>query len=255
MSKSVELFYSVAGHGPKTLLLFHGFGQDHTVFNQLVLRYQHLYTCYSFDLYFHGSTQWSHDEEPLEKQEWASQLNDFLERHTITDFSVLGYSMGGKFALATLEAFPNRVKELFLLAPDGVTISNWYKVATYPFILRKLFKSMILHPDRFQLIVNFAKSVGLIDKMVKRFVENQMNTEEKRKQVYYSWVVFRHLRFRMSHIATIINTNQIKTRLVVGRYDKVIAAEKMKPLAEKLTQNSLEIPECGHNDVINSFGF
>lgn len=227
------------------VLLFHGYGQDSGVFEGL--------EGYSFDLFFHGNSEWNKGEEALEKEEWKRLIGAFLLENDIKDFRVLGFSMGAKFAMATLEAFPDRVKEIILLAPDGIKTSFWYSLATYPLALRKVFKSLVRNHSRFKRIAATAKTLGLIDKGILRFVETQMDSEEKRKRVYYSWVVFRHLKFDMNNIAAIINKNKIKLRLFVGRFDKIITAENMKRLTSKVPDCEFEILDAGHNNLIKAY--
>lgn len=237
------LNYVRSGNGPIAMLTFHGYGQDNTVFE----KYSG-YTFYHIDLFFHGKSEWNKGELPLEKNEWKELISDLLTKNNIQNFSVLGFSMGAKFAMATLEAFPNRVIEIVLLAPDGVKTSFWYSLATYPIALRKVFKSMIGNHTRFLRIASAAKKLGLIDKGVLRFVETQMDSEEKRRRVYYSWVVFRHLKFDIDEIRDLINKHKISLRLFVGRYDKIIKPENMKRLTSRI-----EILDAGHNDLPRKF--
>jgi pimeloyl-ACP methyl ester carboxylesterase len=245
-----SLFYVRHGHGEKIMLLFHGFGQDHSVFKTIVDHLAAEYTCYSFDLYFHGSSTWAHDEDPLGKKEWIQTMEIFLQDNNINNFSLLGYSLGGKFAMSTLEAFPERTKELILIAPDGIKISFWYTLATYPLLLRKIFKGMISSHNRFKIASKTFQSLGLLNKSALKFAESQMNTAEKRKRVYYSWVVFRQLKFEMKNIGSIINSNQIRLLIMVGKYDKVIRAESMNKLLQYVNQYELEILDVGHNHLL-----
>ncbi|MBK5278303.1 MAG: alpha/beta hydrolase [Bacteroidia bacterium] len=245
-----RLYFTKVGNGEKNLLMFHGFGQDHHAFNKLEEQLHGQYTVYAFDIFFHGKSQWLEGEEPLEKPFWKELISDFLTQYRIENFSMLGFSMGGKFVLATLEAFPERIEQIFMLAPDGIKINFWYSLATYPSSVRYIFKSMIDHPQRFKAVENIAAKIGLINKTMARFVESQMDTPEKRKRVYHAWVVFRHLKFDMVSIAKIINVNKIKTTVIVGRYDKIITARSMDKLLSKLDDFTLEILETGHNGVI-----
>ena len=240
------LNYRKSGSNEKVMLTFHGYGQNNTVFE----KYKGC-TFYHIDLFFHGKSVWPKEEEPLEKSEWKKLIEDVLKKNNITRFSVLGFSMGGKFAMATLEAFPDRVNEIILLAPDGIKTSFWYSLATYPFAFRKLFKSMISNHPRFLRIASVSKKLGLIDKGVLRFVETQMDSEEKRKRVYYSWVVFRHLKFDPDNIVMLINQHHIKLRLFVGRYDKIITAKNMTRLTSKIPNSQFEILDAGHNNLID----
>jgi len=242
-----RLFYTQVGNGTKTLLLFHGFGQDHRVFTSLAHALSDRYTCYLFDLYYHGQSIREENEHPLEKTAWKNIVQQFLTENSIESFSVLGYSMGSKFALATLEAFPASTKELFLLAPDGIKASFWYNLAISPFIFRRLFKSMIAHHDRFLTIGQWLSKTGLVDKRLLRFVEHQMNTTEKRKRVYYGWVVFRKLKFNMKKIAALINQHNISTTVIVGEHDLVIRPESVKKLLKHVAAHKLHVLPTGHN--------
>ncbi|MBA4055299.1 MAG: alpha/beta hydrolase, partial [Marivirga sp.] len=147
--KKSSLHYINTGSGSKILLVFHGFGQDHKVFRELTESLSGIYTIYLFDLYFHGKSEWGYDELPLEKEHWKDTIQQFLNENEIEKFCLAGFSLGGKFVLSTLESFPSKTEEVFLLAPDGIKTSSWYSLATYPIIFRKIFKSMIRHHGRF----------------------------------------------------------------------------------------------------------
>ena len=86
---------------------------------------------------------------------------------------------------------------------------------------------MINHPDRFLSISKTLHRFGIIDKSILRFAEYQMNTTEKRERVYYSWVVFRKLRFDIASLATLANQHAIPVTIIVGKYDKVIPPASM----------------------------
>lgn len=246
-----SLHYAKTGNGEKHLLVFHGFGQDLNVFDFLSRSLARHYTFYVFDLYFHGKSEWAHGEKPLEKNEWRETMKLFFSEHQIDEFQIAAFSLGGKFALATLEAFPEKTKKLYLIAPDGIKTSFWYNLATYPVLFRKFFRSMILHPDRFSKLTKFLIKTGLVDKGLIRFAEYQMGTVEKRKRVYYSWVVFRRLRFATNHIAELINTNQISTIVILGRHDKVIEPQNIEPFLKKIKNYRLEVLDSGHTGLIN----
>jgi hypothetical protein len=79
-----------------------------------------------------------------------------------------------------------------------------------------------------------------------------MNIAEKRKRVYYSWVVFRQLKFEMKNIASIINSNQIRLLIMVGKYDKVIKAESVNRLLQYVNRYELEILDAGHNHLLET---
>jgi len=247
--KNSILAYQKSGQGDKVLLLFHGFGQHHKVFEQLHETLGTRYTLYAFDLFFHGNSTWN-NETSLEKDTWREIMVQFLMENKISQFSVLGFSLGGKFALATLELFPVQIEKLFLLAPDGIKTNFWYSLATYPLLLRRFFKSMILKPGRLHAITTVLHTLHLVDNGILRFAELQMNTKEKRERVYYSWVIFRHLKFDMKEIASILLNHSISLTLIIGKHDKIITTENMKHLLRYMQDYQLEVLDTGHNGVI-----
>jgi pimeloyl-ACP methyl ester carboxylesterase len=249
--KSSKLHYAKAGNGDKHMLIFHGFGQDISAFDYLTRSLAKHFSFYVFDLYFHGKSEWAHGEQVLSKKEWRETMATFLADNKIDRFSVAGFSLGGKFVLATLEAYANRVDKIFLIAPDGIKTSFWYSLATYPFFLRKFFKSMIFHPERFLRIAEFLNKKGVVDNGLIRFAEWQMGSEEKRFRVYYSWVVFRHLAFSQRKIARLINEQNIDFTLIVGKYDKVIEPKNMESFLKKLSRYRYEVLNNGHTGLIN----
>lgn len=248
--KKSTLGYYKSGNGKEPLLLFHGFGQSHTAFMPLIKSLGTTYTLYSFDLFFHGQSHWALDEKPLEKEYWADLLNQFLKENEIDNFSLLGFSLGGKFVLASLEAFPNRIHHVFLLAPDGIKTNAWYSLATYPIALRALFKRMIKRPGIFLAIVKMAKALRLVDKGILKFAQSQMESETERSRVYYSWVVFRHLKFNLNKLASLINSNQVRCLILIGQFDKIITEENMKSFLSKTANSKLLILPAGHNGLI-----
>lgn len=244
-----KLFYTKSGSGKIPLLLFHGFGQDNQAFKSWVDFLKESHTLYSFDLLFHGQSDWV-SREALEKKDWKEIVLLFLNRETIIEFEIAGFSLGGKFAMATLEAFPERIKKLILLAPDGIKTSFWYSLATYPIAMRALFKSMILHPNRLYKITKALRVLKLVDQGLLRFAETQMSTEEKRRRVYFSWVYFRHLKFDLNKIAQILNDRQIDLWMIVGEFDKVIQPKHMESFVQNVNIKHFHILNVGHNDLI-----
>jgi len=248
------LHYTTLGTGPKNLLMFHGFGQDNNSFHAFSKVLSEQYTAHIFDLYFHGQSHWGHGEATLEKSHWKETVKAFLQENKIENFTLAGYSLGGKFALATLEAFPEKTNGIILLAPDGIKTSFWYTLATYPIVVRKIFKRMIRQPSLFQSVARFLHSWRVVDKGVLKFAEFQMNSEEKRNRVYYSWVVFRHLNVDLTKVAALINQNKIPVTVIVGQYDKVIEPKRMESLLKKLHHYTFETPETGHTGLIAESG-
>jgi pimeloyl-ACP methyl ester carboxylesterase len=249
--QQASLSYHRLGNGEQTLLVFHGFGQNKSYFRHLSAALSTQYTIYAFDLFYHGQSVWPLKDTPLTKTFWAEWMSVFLAQEQISRFSLLGFSMGGKFVLATLEAFPERVSKLILIAPDGIKTSFWYRLATYPGWTRSYFRKLVTSPDAFSKLVNICYKLRIVDKGIIRFAASQMDTLEKRRRVYNTWMLCRKLSFNMSQIASLINTHHIPVYMFLGTYDRIITKNNMQRLLKRLQTYKLVMLKTGHNRLVD----
>ncbi len=248
--QNAKLNYSKSGNGDRNMILFHGFGQNNNAFKFIAASLTDEYTLYSIDLFFHGRSVWSDGEKPLAKAYWKEILTKFCNENNITSFSLVGFSLGCRFVLASIEAFPNRIENVFLIAPDGIKTSFWYSLATQHGFCRDIFKSFTHHPARFQFLANILSGLQLMDKSLIRFAKHQMETEDKRKKVYYAWVVFRYLSFDLKEFARLANNYNIGFTFIAGTKDPVIKVKSLR-LFQKLLKNSkIELIETGHLGIL-----
>lgn len=248
--KSLHLRYYRFGTGERIFIAFHGFGQSGLLYKGMAEAMGEGVTIYSFDLPFHGKSYWTAGESPLEKSLWKEVIENFLEAKSIDRFSIVGFSLGGKFALATLEILPEKIEEVILIAPDGIKTNFWYGLATYPVILRRYFKSLIIKPSSFFRIISTMNKLKLMDKGILRFAGGQMNTIRSRRKVYYSWVVLRNINFNIKALAEIINQHQIPLSIYIGSFDKIITASNLDHFLKLLNNCKFKILNTGHNSLV-----
>ncbi|MCU0471161.1 MAG: alpha/beta hydrolase, partial [Arcicella sp.] len=220
---------------------FHGMGQDFSCFHHFATTFEDEYTTYLFSLPFHGKSRKLHaDNLIISKDLWRNFLQDFLRENQINRFSVIAFSMGGRFALATVESFADSIEQLLLLAPDGITEVPIYTLATRFGITRKLFKSPIYTlATRFGITRKLFKSVlrhnyylhkpaellvrvGVVHQSVWKFAKMMIDTPEKQKQLYRAWIGFHRLRFDMKNIAKLLQQHRVNVFIFTGKYDKLL---------------------------------
>lgn len=245
-----SLKYTIWQGGDKIMLCFHGFGQDHSVFKSVYEVVKGTHTLYSFDAFFHGASQWHRGEEPLKPEHWLSFMCAFFKQEQIDRFEVMGFSMGGKFALITAQLFPERTEHLHLLSPDGIKTHFSYRFSTWAIPFRRLIKTQITNPSVFKGIVLIARKFKLVSNYGLRFAETQMDTEFKRAQVYYAWVVFRHFMPDLQKVADLVNHSDTSLTFYLGKYDKVINKKEMQHLMDLLEDYELKELESGHSRLI-----
>lgn len=248
-----QLRFRRLGHGKSMLLAFHGFGQTGQVFTDLEKTLGERYTILAVDLFFHGESRYD-ASQLLTKSYWQKMLNAFLTSEHVDRFSLLGFSMGGRFALATAECFSNRVDELFLIAPDGITRTIWYELATTTSAGRGLFRYVLAHLSVLNVIGHLLTRLGLLNRTVMRFAELSLSTSEQRDLVYNSWVEFRFIRPDLKRISQLLNQHPVAVHFFIGAFDRIIPGRYILPLTRGLSQYQLTVLRTGHNRLIELTG-
>ncbi|KAA0990444.1 alpha/beta fold hydrolase [Dyadobacter aurulentus] len=242
------------GSGPRILLAFHGIGQDaSTCFQALENTLGLHYTIFAIDLFFHGKSAGA-NREIVSKTYWKSILSDFLLKNNIADFDIMGFSMGGRFALATLEAFPEKIEHAYLVAPDGISENPLYTLATRNAAGRALFRWTMQKPAFFFKTIQLLTKAGIVQSSLVRFTENVLNTPEKRGTILKSWVAFRDLRFDIAQITHLAKTNNIRIFLITGEFDKLLEQSAVSPLARLLPESQNIQLKSGHTQLVAKAG-
>jgi pimeloyl-ACP methyl ester carboxylesterase len=248
--KDTTLHYYQHGSGVKTLVCFHGFGQNASFFKPLAEKLSSRYTVYAFDLFYHGESHWKHCELALSPSFLSEIMTAWLCHEGISCISLCGYSMGGKIALSLVETLKVPLEKLLLIAPDGIKTSFWYSMATYPYWARRLFRYTIKHPTLFLHAVSLLGKIKVLDKGVIRFAKSQMNSIGKRKKVYCTWLAYRKIKADIGKVARRLNDSGIELVIYLGKYDRIITKESINPLVRQVKNHELFTLDRGHNTLI-----
>lgn len=244
----MKLHYQKIGKPDKILLAFHGMGQDFSCFQKFAQTFENQYTTYLFDLPFHGKSEVN--ETIITKEIWKEYLTNFLQENQIQNFSVIAFSMGGRFALATLEAFSERIENALLLAPDGITEDPFYYSATRFNFTRNIFKKILKNNHRFHGFAGLLSRIGIVHESVLKFAKMMVDTPVKQKQLYQSWVGFRTLNFDIKKSAQLINNQEIKVKIFMGKYDQLLPIHNVYPLTKRLKNSELIVLESTHGRLV-----
>ncbi|PTX12258.1 pimeloyl-ACP methyl ester carboxylesterase [Pontibacter mucosus] len=245
-----KLHYRVIGRGRRVLLTFHGYGQSSSYYLPMEKALGEDYTIYAFDLFFHGRSYLNKHNMPLSKEFLKGFIERFLEKQGIKEFSLMGFSMGGKFALTLVECMPERIRELFLIAPDGIKTSLWYNIATYPGWLQQLFKRTVVKPEFFFGMLRMLQRYNLVHKSLIRFAHYQMDSTPKRLRVYRSWIGFRDLNFDIRKIVQLLNKHHVPVTMFLGEYDEIISPKRVAVFMDALEKGELVILKTGHSHLL-----
>ncbi len=245
-----KLHYRVIGQGSRVMLAFHGYGQNSGAYLAMGRALGHDYTIYAFDLFFHGGSYLHKANMPLQKDFLEKFISHFLDKYKIDTFSLMAFSMGGKFALALTERMPHRIEALFLIAPDGIKTSFWYNFATYPGWLQQLFKRTVIRPAPFFRLLQVLDKYKLVHRSLIRFAHYEMNSTSKRLRVYRSWIGFRELDFDIRQVVAQLNKYNVPVTMFLGEFDQIISSRRISIFVKALTRGELVILKAGHTHLL-----
>ena len=118
----IQLYYEVVGSG-SPLVMVHGNGEDHTIFNEAVDILKDRFTVYTVDSRDHGQ---STKVSELHYSDMADDLLVFLNDLDLRDVTFYGFSDGGIIGLLLAQK-TDRLSRLIVsganLTPDGVKSS------------------------------------------------------------------------------------------------------------------------------------
>ncbi|MBK6732251.1 MAG: alpha/beta hydrolase [Bacteroidetes bacterium] len=243
--KDSYIHYSTFGNGSETLLAFHGFGESSNSFHCLNASLGFKFTVYSFDLPYHGDTIWN-ESNHFTHTDLECIITMFTSEKSIQHFSVLGFSMGGKFAMAVAFYMTERIVNLFLLASDGIRTKKLYNIAVYPKWGRYLFKTTISRPTWFFNFIHFLNRRKLISPWLHKFTMNHMDTEQKRKRLFDSWISMVDFKVNVIELKQKLNDNAVHIYLFFGERDEVIPVSVGEYFAKGLLNCRLVILPRGH---------
>lgn len=214
------------GKGPKTAFCFHGYGEDASSFSFLERYAGDQFSFIAIDLPFHGQTEWNEglDFEPADLQQITDQLMNEFDAGSLENGpkTFIGFSLGGRLALALYQLMPEAVERLVLIAPDGLKVNFWYRLATQTSIGRKLFAFTMKRPGWFFGLLQLLNRLKLVNGSIFKFVNYYIGDAEVRRQLYARWVTLRKMKPRIARIRSFIQTNKTATRLIYGRHDRII---------------------------------
>ncbi len=217
--------YITVGNGSEIVLAFHGFGraaEDMICFVRKLKPHQKLV---SIGLFSHSYSELFTDDiikQPLEPQEWKEFILKFIEIFGQTNFHLVGYSMGGRVALMTAQLLPENILSMSVYATDGLKINPLYRFASGNRVGLSISKYLKQNPGPLFITADFLKTIRLLPAKLHRFVYVHMDTIEKRERVFSAWLIYKKMFPDLKLLASIINKEEFKFKMVFGKYDSII---------------------------------
>lgn len=144
----IKLFYEKTGHGTP-LIMLHGNGEDHTIFNKAISILKKHYTVYAIDSRNHGKSDTAGE---LHYEDMADDIYDFITILNIKKPIIYGFSDGGIIALILAVKHQDILSRIIVSGvntkPDGLKAIHrlTYKIS-YFFTKSKRIKMMLTEPN------------------------------------------------------------------------------------------------------------
>ncbi|MBC7948346.1 MAG: alpha/beta hydrolase [Chitinophagaceae bacterium] len=247
--KSSQINYIRFGSGPKTVVCFHGYGEDSSGFRFLNSLSLTDYLFLAIDLPCHGRTTWN-ERKAFSINDLLSIVDAILAQQGIEgklQFSVIGFSLGARVALRLYEKAPERINRLVLLAPDGMKLNFWYWLSTQTWLGNKFFRLTMKHPHWFFGFLKLLNKLGFVNTSIFKFVNAYIGNSKVRDALYNRWTGLRDIRPNLAKIKKEIKINKTPVRLIYGRHDRIILPTRGHRFISGIESHAtLTIIDSGH---------
>jgi len=238
-----RIHYQVSGpRDAPALLMLHGFASSLQTWDAWVPQLEREYRVIRLDLPGFGLTGASPARDYSEARDVAT-LRHFVDQLGLTQFSVIGHSLGGQLAWSLAAAEPERIKSLVLMSPDGFAPpAQW---GTHPYEVPKVMGLMTYSLPK-PLVRHFVDSAfsnpqWLTEPMVDRY-HDMLRAPGVRQAIL-------DRANQTTYTNPIARLQQIKapTLLIWGENDRMIPSSNALSYAEVLQHSDTVIlPHIGH---------
>ena len=147
---------------------------------------------------------------------------------------LLGYSIGGRVALAALVSAPEAWGRVVLLAPDGLRKSPFYTVTVHTQVGRWAWRAIDRRAERMLRTLDRWHRWGLLTKHLHGFAHFHLATAEMRRMVWKGWRVHRDCWPSLGAVARVMRAHRAPVDLCFGQHDRVIPPGNGRRLAQRL---------------------
>ena len=240
-----ELHYLKWGSGQQLLLAFHGYGDNPRFYDLLQPYLAANYTVICFDLPHHGHSVLP-DGFSLSKSDLHSLILDVKEEFTVEKVSLIGYSIGGMVCLSCIEAAPDRIDRVLLLATDGLAVNRYFYFFTSTFFGKIVFAHMLTNPRIYLLVMAWLRNIRFAQPARYKFATHFLQSNEHRKRLRLFWPAMRRVATNPAKLTLMINKYRIPVTIFMGANDRVLPPALAQKFMSGLDTVHLHILDKGH---------
>jgi len=240
--RGMNISYSLLNEtGSETIVFLHGFTGSAKTWEPIMEQLPGDCCCIAVDLLGHGNSDTPNDPNRYHMKEQLVDLHQLFISLKVTDFTLVGYSMGGRIALAYALAYPDQVTSLVLesASPGLKTIEEQHvRIAADDKLAERIEK------DGLESFIDFWQDIPLFDSQ-KKLPELQLKNIRMERLQHSPEGLSNSLRGigtgRQPSYWSALEQLKLPVTLITGEYD-----HKFNKIAEEM-KNSIE--NCEHIQV------
>lgn len=241
-----QMGYTKTGSGPAVVLL-HGFGEDHKIFNSTVSVLEKNYTVYTPDLLGTGISPFNVNE-PITNfsiEYLADSIAALLQHEKNEHCVLLGHSMGGYVTVAFAKKYPQYLKGFGLLhstaLPDTpLKIENRTRGISF---IEKFGAATFLETTAPNLFGGFTQKN--YPHLITEFIQSLPAFSNKALTHYYQAMMAR------PNLTPVLETTPLPVLFILGDQDIPVALEDTLPQTKMPNTAYLYVLEnCGHMGML-----
>ena len=127
LSDGNKLYYEDIGHGPKTLIMMHGWTSTHEIYEKPAQMLKEQARCIIYDHRGHGGSKEANSIKPT-METLAGDLNEIINGLSLSDITLLGWSMGAGVIFNYVRLFGcEALKQIILcdMTPKQLNDDQW----------------------------------------------------------------------------------------------------------------------------------
>jgi len=246
-----RLCYYSFGKGERLLIAIHGFADTARTFASLEKELGNTYTILAFDLPWHGFTSWHRND--FTQTDVLELIERLLEKYK--QFDIAGHSLGGRIILSLypkLEAIG--MKQIFFLAPEGLSCSSTCFTNLFPVFLRKLLKKLARYPQWFLSLCRALNKVAILPKFTNNYFQHHLSNERRRKRLFNTWIAQKQFPVKRPLVKATIKREKTRTVFVFGKNDKILGTKVIQKTKRNYPGAEIIILDEGHYLINENLG-
>jgi pimeloyl-ACP methyl ester carboxylesterase len=239
-----QMGYVKTGAGPAVILL-HGFGEDHHIFNSTVAMLEKKYTVYTPDLLGTGMSSINTFPSNFSIEYVADSTAALIQHEKIENCILLGHSMGGYVTLAFAKKYPQYLKGFGLLhstaLPDTpIKIENRLRGITF---IEKFGAATFLETTAPNLFGTYTQKNH--PQLITEFIQSIPSFSNGALTSYYQAMMQR------PDLTSVLETTPLPVLFILGDQDIAVALEDTLPQTKMPQTAYLYVLEnCGHMGML-----